>query len=171
METSTPAVSAPPAGLPTTPESPSCVQPGGGTCMQIELAWGRMRRFLLRRLRPGYVRQMQANRQGDCPNCPHDIIDGRDLKYFRIICGYWFKPEDDRFAWRSRLRMARYGLAELLLFSLLLFGLASLVGLLAYSLHGAFWLLQIPVGLVWLEIVWFFRDPERTIPADPGALV
>ncbi len=48
--------------LPTQPQKPDCVQPGGGTCMAIELAWGRCRRRLLRALRPGYVRAMQAKR-------------------------------------------------------------------------------------------------------------
>jgi phosphatidylserine decarboxylase len=146
--------------------------------MRIEMAWGRMRRFLLRKLRPGYVRQMQGQRQGDCPNCPHDIIDSRDLKYFRNVCGYSFKPEDDRFAWRDRLRMARYGLGELLLFSLLLFGLSFLNGWLAVLLqdqkhqkHWVFWFVQTLIGLTWLEIVWFFRDPERAIPQDAMALV
>src|SRR5215207_2853199 len=86
-------------------------QPGGGLCMGIELAWGRMRRALLLRFRPRYDQPMQAPRQGSCPNCPHDIIDARDLKFARPVCGYWFRPEDDRFAYRARLRMARYGLA------------------------------------------------------------
>jgi hypothetical protein len=27
--------------LPTVPQAPTCVQPGGGLCIQIELAWGR----------------------------------------------------------------------------------------------------------------------------------
>src|ERR1043165_1187682 len=41
--------------LPTTPQKPVGVQPGGGTCMAIELAWARFRKFWLRRLCPGYV--------------------------------------------------------------------------------------------------------------------
>src|SRR5258707_13497138 len=55
------------------------IQPGGGYCMGLELAWGRFRRDLLRRFRPGYVRAMLARRQGHCENCLHDIIDPRDL--------------------------------------------------------------------------------------------
>src|SRR4051794_5004995 len=80
-------------------------QPGGGLCMSIELAWGRLRRGLLRTLRPGYVARMGALRQGHCPGCPHDVIDARDLKFYRNVCGFSFRPEDDRFAWRGRLRM------------------------------------------------------------------
>ena len=85
--------------------------------MRLELAWGRFRRALLRRLRPGYVRAMLARRQGHCDNCPHDIIDARDLKFYRNVCGYWFRDEDDRFRWRGRLRLARavYAQPEVLL--------------------------------------------------------
>src|SRR5207248_7678188 len=96
---------------------PNCVQPGGGQCMELELAWGRLRRAYLRRVRPGYVRRMAELRQGECPNCPHDIIDSRDLKYWRNVCGYWFRPEDDPYRGRDRIGLARYGLAELILFS------------------------------------------------------
>jgi len=162
-----------PASAPAlpSPQLPACVQPGGGWCMSVELAWGQWRRFLLRTLRPGYVRHRQSLRQGACPNCPHDIIDTRDLKYFRNVCGYWFRPEDDRFRWRDNLPMARYGLAELVIFTLLLGGLGGLVGWLAIAIHPAFWILKLPIALTWLEIVWFFRDPERQIPQDPQALV
>src|SRR5438093_4391426 len=90
------------------------IQPGGGFCMELELAWGRLRRAWLRRFRPGYVRRMAELRQGQCPNCPHDITDPRDLKYWRNVCGYWFRPEDDPFRWRDRLGLARMGLAELI---------------------------------------------------------
>jgi phosphatidylserine decarboxylase len=155
----------------STPSVPSSVQPGGGWCVNCELAWGRLRRRLLRALRPGYVRHMQALRQGNCPGCPHDIIDPRDLKYIRNVCGYWFRPEDDRFRWRGKLGFARYGLAEMLLFSLLLGGLAASAACLATWMDSAVWLLQVPIALTWLEIIYFFRDPERTIPADPLALV
>src|SRR5713101_7572618 len=88
-----PAISLPPA------IQPQSIQPGGGWCMS--------------RFRAGYVRRMAEKRQGQCPNCPHDIIDPRDLKYWRNVCGFWFRPEDDPFAWRNRLGFARPGLAEM----------------------------------------------------------
>ena len=146
-------------------------QPGGGFCMGLELAWGRIRRGLLRCLRPGYVQRMAALRLGDCPNCPHDIVDPRDLKYLRNVCGYYFRSEDDPFQWREELGFARPGLAEVVLFSLLFLGI-SLLGIIAAGfIHWAFWLLVV-IGLVgWGFVLYFFRDPERDIPADPRALV
>ena len=159
-----PAISLPPA------IQPQSVQPGGGWCMSMELAWGRCRRWFLRRLRPGYVRRMAEKRHGDCPNCTHDIIDPRDLKYWRNVCGFWFHEEDDRFAWRNRLGFARPGLAELGLFSAIFLA----VGLLFFAatwIHPVFWIPVAAVGLVWTEILYFFRDPERRIPTDPTALL
>ena len=139
--------------------------------MQLELAWGRLRRGWLRRFRPGYVRRMAERRQGHCPACPHDIIDPRDLKFVRNVCGYWFRPEDDPFRWRGRLRLARAGLAEVVVFSIVLLPLAALGVLAAVRLHPLFALpTAVALGL-WVFVLSFFRDPERTIPADPAALL
>src|SRR5215470_10617948 len=103
---------APRASVPIT-----SIQPGGfGPCVKLELAWGRLRRAWLRRFRPGYVARMAAQRQGECPGCPHDVIDSRDLKFFRNVCGYWFGPDDDPFKPASRFWLTRAGLAELLCF-------------------------------------------------------
>src|SRR6516164_7416964 len=88
------------------PEFPCCIQPGGGYCIQLELAWGRWRRAFLRRFRPAYVARLARLRQGSCQNCPHDIIDARDLKFWRNVCGYWFHEADDSFLWRNRLGLA-----------------------------------------------------------------
>ncbi len=146
-------------------------QPGGGFCMGLELAWGRLRRALLRLVRPGYVRAMQAKRQGECENCPHDVIDPRDLKFYRNVCGFWFRAEDDRFRWRGRLRLARYGLAELVVFSIGFLVFALLFGALAVSVHPLFGVPAAVVVAMWVFVVSFFRDPERAVPADPRALV
>ena len=98
-------------------ETPTSVQPGGfGFFVRCELAWGRLRRFLLRRLFHAHVERC-ASRHGDCPNCLHDIIDPRNLKFVRNVCGYWYRPEDDKYAYRERLGFARYGFAELVGFS------------------------------------------------------
>ena len=139
--------------------------------MWLELAWGRLRRRWLRLIRPGYVRRMLAKRQGQDDRFTDQIIDPRDLKYCRNVCRLWFKPEDDAFAWRDRLGLARYGLAEVVVFSLgylILGGAAAVLALLA---HWAFWIPFAALTLVWLEIIYFFRDPERIIAADSDALV
>jgi phosphatidylserine decarboxylase len=139
--------------------------------MSVEIAWGRVRRALMRRFQPGYVKYMLNVRQGECPHCPHDIVDPRDLKYSRNVCGYWFRTEDDHFQWRGRLGFARMGLAELIISSLLLGLLMSAFATGAIFLHWSLWIGCVAVAVTWMEIVWFFRDPERTIPTDPQALV
>lgn len=149
----------------------TAVQPGGGTCMSLELAWGRLRRHVLRRGFPNYVAKMAAQRQGECPNCPHDVIDSRDLKYYRNVCGYWFREEDDEFRGRDDLGIARLGLAEIVCFSFGWFCLTMLVLFLAMEVHWAVNILLLPIAVFWAFTIAFFRDPERRIPDDPDALV
>jgi phosphatidylserine decarboxylase len=151
---------------------PTNVQPGGGLCFGLEAAWARTRRAWLRRVRPGYVRRMTALRQGQCDGCTHDIIDPRDLKLVRNVCGYWFRPEDDRFRWRDRLRIARYGLAEALFASALcgpVFAAAVIAAV--RTEHVAWWLAAGALGWLWFQLVWFFRDPTRVAPPDPDAMI
>ncbi|MHC5019446.1 MAG: phosphatidylserine decarboxylase [Planctomycetota bacterium] len=147
------------------------IQPGGGFCFNWERRWGRMRRALLRRLRPGYVRRLEALRQGECAGCTHDVIDPRDLKLVRNVCGYRFRPEDDRFAWRGRLGLARAGLAELLLSTAACLAVAAPAAAAARWWHWGWWLVPVAVLVLWAQMVWFFRDPSRTPPADPDALL
>ncbi len=160
-----------PIALPLQAAAITSTQPGGGLCMSVELAWGRLRRALLRRFRPGYVRALQQKRQGHCKDCPHDILDPRDLKFVRNVCGYWFRPEDDAFRWRGQLRLARYGLAEVVCFSLLFLVLSLLVAALGTWLHPFFLTLLAPVLVLWLFVLSFFRDPERTPPTDVDLLI
>ncbi len=151
---------------------PTSVQPGGGFCVDLEARWSRLRRGWLRTARPGYVRAMAAKRQGDCPGCTHDIIDPRDLKLVRNVCGFSFRPEDDRFRWRDRIGFARYGLAEVVISHL---GAAILVALAVLAVrasgHPAGWLLAVPALALSGFALWFFRDPDRNPPADPRALL
>src|SRR5262249_48218842 len=95
----------------------------------------------------------------------------RDLKFVRNVCGYWFRPEDDRFGWRGRLRLARAGLAEVVIFSILLLTLAGLAALGAVLLHPLFALPAAVLLGVLVFVLSFFRDPERTIPTDTTALL
>jgi phosphatidylserine decarboxylase len=153
------------------------IQPGGGVVVRMELAWGRVRRAWLRAVRPGYVRRMAALRKGDFNPCPHDVLDPRDLKFFRNQGGYYWEPQDDPFRWRDRIPFARAGLAELLVFSALSFGpaVALAAWLLLGEVGGAFaavgWALVIALLGTWGLIVWFFRDPPREVPVAPGLVV
>jgi phosphatidylserine decarboxylase len=140
------------------------VQPGGGVCYRIELAWGRWRRWYLKRFRPGYVARMEKLRQGSTAGAPHEVLDPRDLKYCRNQCTCHWRKEDDPFAWREDLPFARWGLAELQLMGWPLFALTVALAWFCWYLA---WIPAIPLVL----IVWFFRDPRREIPDEPGLLV
>jgi phosphatidylserine decarboxylase len=140
------------------------IQPGGGVVMRIELAWGKVRRALLRRLRPGYVARMAALRRGSRGGCPCDPVDSRDVKYYRNQATYYWEAADDPFQWRERLPFVRVGLAELVLL-----GGAGL--LLTLVTAWLVWPLSVVPAAVTLAIVWFFRDPRRVIPAGPGEVV
>ncbi len=146
------------------PDNLSSVQPGGGTCYQVELAWGRLRRSYLRTFRRGYVRRMAELRRGPLTGAPHDIIDPRDLKYCRNRCQCDWDQRDDPFRWRERLPFARWGLAELQLTGYPLLALAVLGG----WFHGS--LAIVPTVLL-LFVLFFFRDPPRRVPTGPGLLV
>jgi phosphatidylserine decarboxylase len=137
------------------------VQPSGGWVMGVELAWGRLRRWWLRTFRPKYVADMLARRRGQCVRCPHDIIDQRDRKFFRNVCGFTFAGDEPS----SRcLPLAEYGRGEVLLFG---GGLIALAGILALVTPWA----SLPPILLALGVVLFFRDPPRQSPATPGAIV
>lgn len=146
------------------PDNIPSAQPGGGFCYRLELAWGRWRRWYLRTFRPGYVGRMAELRQGEPGGCSHEVLDPRDLKFFRPRAACWWRDEDDPFRWRERLPWARWGLAEL---QLLGYPLAALT-LLAGWLH---WSLAIGPGIMLCLVVYFFRDPKRCVPQQAGAVV
>jgi phosphatidylserine decarboxylase len=147
------------------------VQPGGGWCAQVEMAWGRLRRWYLKRFRPGYVRRMAELRQGSTDGAPHEILDPRDLKYCRNRVWCDWAPEHDPFRWRDRLPFARWGLAELLLIGGPL-GLLTLAGMVLALVHSVWWWGAVVVtGTPWALVVWFFRDPPRRVPQEPGLWV
>lgn len=141
------------------------VQPGGGVCYAIETAWGGVRRALLKTLRPGYVRRMAESRMGSTDGAPHELLDPRDLKYCRNVCEAHWPAEQDHFAWRGRLGIARWGWAEIWIMGLPL--LALTVGL----AMSPVWPAAIVTGVVLAWLVSFFRDPPRRIPTEPGLAV
>ena len=155
----------PPRSLPEPlPDNFVSAQPGGGVCYRLELAWGRWRRWWLRRFRPGYVRRMAELRRGDPVGAPHEVLDPRDLKYSRNRCQCEWDPAHDPFRWRERLPFARWGLAELQLMGWPLLGLTAL-------LAWYFWYLAPISGAILALIVYFFRDPPRRVPPEPGLVV
>lgn len=144
------------------PENIRSVQPGGGMCYRLELAWGRWRRWYLRRFRPAYVARMARLRQGDAEGAPHPLLDPRDLKYCRNQCSAYWAPEHDPFRWRDRLPLARWGLAEVLL-------MAGPAAALAAALAATrFWPVAVLPAAFALVVLWFFRDPPRRVPQQSG---
>jgi phosphatidylserine decarboxylase len=140
------------------------IQPGGGVVMRLELAWGELRRQLLRTFFPGYVRRMRQLRRGSAEQLDFDPIDSRDLKYFRNQTECHWSVSEDPFAWRERLPFARDGLAELLLL-----GGGTLA--LALALAAWWWPAAFPPLVVSALIVWFFRSPTRVCPSDRSLAV
>lgn len=132
--------------------------------MSIELAWGKLRRSLIRIISPGYVKRMQATRQGERGTLPLDPVDSRDLKYYRNQKTYWWSESDDPFTWRDSLPFVRVGLAELILIGGMFLVLALLLGWL-------WWPLAIPMLVLSGLVAWFFRDPNREIPSELGTIV
>ena len=140
------------------------VQPGGGVCMSLELAWGRWRRWYLKTFRRRYVQRMRALRLRGPTGCPHEVLDPRDLKFYRNQTDDCWQREDDPFAWRDRLPLARMGLAELVLGMSSCFALAALLAFLSWPLA----LVPIALGIF---VISFFRDPPRHPPAQPGQVI
>ncbi|MDA1050775.1 MAG: phosphatidylserine decarboxylase family protein [Planctomycetota bacterium] len=132
--------------------------------MRIELGWGCWRRWYLKTFRRGYVAEMLAKREGSTNPCPHEVLDPRDLKFYRNQGGYYWSAENDPFGWRDRLPFARAGLAELIM-------LGGSMFVLTVTLALVFRPLAIGSALIGMSIVWFFRDPKRIIPGEPGAVV
>lgn len=168
-----------PGLLPLEPMDPQLKwdQPGGGVIVHLELAWGRVRRWWLKTFRRSYVERMRQLRRGAENRCPHEVLDPRDLKFFRSQGGYEWDRADDPFAWRDKIPFARPGLAELIVFSLLTFGPAAILTaiLIGRSSGGAAaivgWLAVATFTVIGGLIVWFFRDPPRAIPSGAGTVV
>lgn len=132
--------------------------------MACELAWGHCRRWYLRTFCKSYVAQMRQCRRGGRGNYPHEILDPRDLKFYRNLGDLYWEEEDDCFRWRDQLPVARVGLAEIIVL-----GTGLLVAFAV--LFWLYWPLAVlPLGLL-AFVFFFFRDPQRKIPQAPGTVV
>lgn len=149
------------------PENIRSVQPGGGVCYQIELAWGRWRRWWLRTFRMDYVHTMAQLRRGSGAGAPHEVIDPRDLKYCRNVCDYSWDATNDPFHWRKSLPLAPWGAAELILMGGPLLALTVLAAVLPWPWRC----LALPPAVGLALIAYFFRNPWRRVPQEPGLWV
>ena len=151
------------------------IQPGGGVVMSLEGLWGRLRRWRLKAFRKKYVAAMAAKRRGQDTNPPHEVLDPRDLKYIRNQTDLHWDDRDNPFLRRRELPFARWGFAELLLFSVLFFGSAVGLGW-AAAVAEPLWARLVLAGLAVAAIVvgglvvWFFRNPRRRVPQQPDVL-
>lgn len=141
------------------------IQPGNGWICRLEQAWGGLRRAYLRWFRRGYVERMAALRRGSADGAPHEILDPRDLKYVRNQCDCDWAEEHDPFRWRDRIPFARWGLAELVLLTSATAGMAVI----GYVVAG--WMLAVVPAAIGAVVVYFFRDPARTIPRGEAVVV
>jgi phosphatidylserine decarboxylase len=151
------------------------IQPGGGVIIHLEQRWGAVRRVLLKTFCRGYVQRMAACRRGDFNPCPHEVLDPRDLKFHRNQGGWYWEAADDPFVWREHLPFARVGLAELLVMTLTAALVCVGAVVLAQRMSGwqqqLLWLVSGVAGVVGLLIAWFFRNPRRQIPLQPGLVI
>jgi phosphatidylserine decarboxylase len=108
---------------------------------------------------------MAEVRRGSLEGCPVEVLDPRDLKFFKNTCDARWLCQDDPFRWRDSIPFARWGLCELLLMGAPL--LAATIGL---SI-SPFWYAAVAPGALLVLVVWFFRDPPRSIPVQPGCVV
>jgi phosphatidylserine decarboxylase len=157
-----------PEPLPRPPVPITCDQPGGGVVIGWERTLARWRRAMIRRFFPGHVRRMNDLKIAVCPDCPHDVIDSRDLKYAKSVCRTRFDPARDPFAWRDRFYIARHGWTEIAVFGTPL-ALLVLLGLILTALgHFWGWALSVVAFPFLLFVPAFFRNPSRAIPGEPG---
>ena len=143
------------------------IQPGGGVVMTLELNWGRLRRWYLRRFRKAYVRKMSECRNGQPGSIPFDPIDARDTKFYRNQDTYWWAEQDDQYRWRDSLPFVRVGLAELILLG----GGSLTLAIICIVMGKPLSFLALPLLIVCVLVAWFFRNPYRQVPDQIGNVV
>jgi phosphatidylserine decarboxylase len=108
---------------------------------------------------------MAEKRRGSLEGCPIEVLDPRDLKFFKNQCDAHWAEADDPFRWREEIPFARWGLCELLLSG------APLVGITVALAFTPTWYLATAPAVLLALVLWFFRDPPRRIPAERGQIV
>ncbi len=68
-------------------------------------------------------------------------------------------------------RLTRYGVREILLSTFATAGACALLGWLAWRVNWWFALAGVVPAAVWLWVLWFFRDPDRAVPAGDGLFI
>ena len=67
--------------------------------------------------------------------------------------------------------LTEYGRRELCIATILFVAAAGILAWLGWSVSWWFWAAGVVPVVLWLWVLWFFRDPERVGPADAGALI
>jgi phosphatidylserine decarboxylase len=68
------------------------------------------------------------------------------------------------------IRLAKEGLRELAISTVVLVGTAAVVVWLCRAAWYGWAIASVPT-IVWLWVLWFFRDPDRVTPPEPGLFV
>ena len=113
-------------------------------------------RVYLKTFRRGYVRRMAATRQGDHNQCPWDVLDPRDLKFYANQPGYYWESEDDPFTGRENFGFCSGRFSRDDHFLVSANSNAGFVYLLIASAFPWWWIAAIVPFLLETEVVWFF---------------